>query len=209
MKKYVSMLAIALFSVTMVFCSSNSKNSEGETKAMAQTEKQTTVKPRYEITVTHGGRPLGKIIIETFPDVAPKMCRNFDSLVTSGFYDGCTFHRVIPNFMIQGGDPNSKNKPKETWGMGDPSQTNVQAEFSDKSHKRGILSTARRGDDVNSGTSQFFIMVKDSPFLDRQYTVFGQVLEGMDIVDKIVAVPRDARDNPDEKVEMKIKKIDN
>lgn len=211
MKKYFTMLAIAFFSVTMVFCSSNNQKetAEGEPKTMAQAEQTETIKPKYEISVTHGGKALGKILIQTYPDVAPKMCRNFDSLVTSGFYNGTAFHRVIPSFMIQGGDPNSKNKPRETWGQGDPSQTLIPAEFSKIKHDRGILSTARRGDNINSATSQFFICVAPSYFLDGQYTVFGNVVEGMDIVDKIVNAPRDARDNPNEKIEMQIKKIDN
>lgn len=164
--------------------------------------------PKYIITVTHLGKEVGKITLELFPDVAPKHCANFDSLVSIGFYNGTAFHRVIPGFMIQGGDPNSKDKPKNTWGTGDPSQTKVPAEFSDITHERGILSTARRGDDINSATSQFFIMVKDSPFLDGQYTVFGKVTEGMDIADYIVNAPRDSRDNPNDKIEMNIKKAE-
>ncbi len=206
MKRYLTLLTLALFAVTIAFCTSN--NQEGESSDMASEEKNETPKPKYEINVTHGGEDMGKIIIETFPDAAPKMCRNFDSLVTINFYDGTAFHRVIPGFMIQGGDPNSKDKPRETWGYGDPSQRKIPAEFSDIPHKRGILSTARGGNDINSATSQFFIMVNDAPHLDKQYTVFGKVLEGMDVVDKIVAVPKDSRDNPVEKVEMKITKIE-
>ncbi len=161
--------------------------------------------PQYVISITHEGKAVGDIAIETFPEVAPKHCANFDSLVSEGFYDGTAFHRVIPGFMIQGGDPNSKNKPRDTWGYGDPNQKTVPAEFNDISHKRGILSTARSRD-INSASSQFFIMVEDGPFLDRQYTVFGKVLEGMDIADYVVNVSRDHNDNPDEKVEMTIKK---
>lgn len=210
MKRTIHFLSLIFFlSLMLTNCSEAKKSSdavkEGE---QMQTQEQAPLpeKPQYIITVTHGGNPLGEIVVETFPKVAPLMCRNFDSLVTSGFYDGCAFHRVIPGFMIQGGDPNSKNKPREYWGQGDPSQTNIKAEFSDISHKRGILSTARKGNDVNSGTSQFFIMVSDYPSLDKQYTVFGQVVSGMDVADKIVSVPRDQRDNPNEKVEMSIKR---
>jgi len=149
---------------------------------------------------------LGTIIIELFPDIAPKHVANFDSLVAIGFYNGTTFHRVVPNFVIQGGDPNSKSKPRELWGYGDPSQKRIPAEFSTISHRRGILSAAR-AEDPNSATSQFFICVADAPWLDGQYTVFGRVLEGMDVVDIIANLPRDERDNPIDRVEMTITKL--
>ncbi len=163
-------------------------------------------RPQYKITVTQKGDTLGKIIIELFPDIAPKHVANFDSLVSIGFYDGTAFHRVIPGFMIQGGDPNSKTQPRERWGFGDPSQTRVPAEFSKISHRRGIVSAARAAD-PNSATSQFFICVADATWLDGQYSVFGRVLKGMEVADKIVNVPRDQRDNPIDKVEMTIVKL--
>lgn len=162
---------------------------------------------QYKITVTQKGKTLGSLIIELFPDVAPKHVANFDSLVAIGFYNGTAFHRVIPGFMIQGGDPNSKTKPREQWGFGDPSQRRIPAEFSKIAHKRGIVSAARAAD-PNSATSQFFICVADAPWLDGQYTVFGRVLEGMDVADMIVNVPRDQRDNPVDKVEMTIVKLE-
>jgi len=161
---------------------------------------------KYEITVTQKGEELGKIKIELFPDKAPKHVRNFDSLVSIKFYDGTAFHRVIPNFMIQGGDPNSKDKPRETWGFGDPSQAKVPAEFNDTKHVRGIVSMAR-SNDPNSASSQFFIMHGNAPHLDGQYSAFGKVISGMEVVDKIANLPRDKRDNPLDKVEMKIVKI--
>ncbi len=164
-------------------------------------------RPKYEISVTHGGEDKGTIVLETFPDISPKHAHNFDSLVTIGFYNGTAFHRVIPGFMIQGGDPNSKNGPKETWGYGDPSQTKVPAEFNDISHKPGILSAAR-SNDPNSATSQFFICHGEATFLDGQYTVYGQVLEGIELVDYIAKVPRDSKDNPNEKVEITITKVE-
>lgn len=163
-------------------------------------------RPQYLIKTFQKGAELGTIKIELFNDVAPKHVANFDSLVSIGFYDGTAFHRVIPGFMIQGGDPNSKDKPREMWGFGDPSQQTVPAEFSSLKHKRGIISAARKPD-PNSATSQFFICVADAPHLDGQYSIFGQVIEGMDIVDKIVNMPRDSRDNPIDKVEMKIEKV--
>jgi peptidyl-prolyl cis-trans isomerase B (cyclophilin B) len=163
-------------------------------------------KPKYEITVKQLGKELGKIVIELFPDIAPKHVANFDSLVKVGFYDGCAFHRVIPGFMIQGGDPNSKTEPKEKWGFGRPDQARVPAEFNKTSHARGILSAAR-SQDPNSASSQFFICVADAKFLDGQYTAFGQTISGIEVADKIVNSPRDSRDNPNDKIEMFIKKI--
>jgi cyclophilin family peptidyl-prolyl cis-trans isomerase len=136
----------------------------------------------------------GEIDIRFFPDVAPNHVKNFIDLAEKGFYNGTKFHRVIPGFMIQGGDPNTKTANTSTWGTGG-SGKNVAAEFNTISHKRGIVSMAR-ANDPNSASSQFFIVVKDSPFLDRQYTVFGQVTKGMDVADKIVSAPRDANDRP-------------
>lgn len=187
--------------------SENDKTKQQENLAENKKAEEKVEKPVYMITATQGGEELGKIKVEFFPETAPKTCAHLDQLISSGFYDGLAFHRVIPGFMIQGGDPNSKDQPRQTWGVGGNQQKTVPAEFSKISHKRGILSMARKGNDVNSATSQFFIVVKDSPFLDGQYTVFGKVLEGMEVADKIVNAPRDARDNPNEKIEMKIEKV--
>ncbi len=148
----------------------------------------------------------GNIELKFFPDVAPNHVNNFIELAKKGFYDGTTFHRVIPGFMIQGGDPNSKNPDKSKHGMGGPGYT-VKAEFNDKPHKRGTLSMARSAD-PNSAGSQFFICVADAPFLNKQYTVFGEVVSGMDVVDKIVSQPRDRMDNPNDRVEMKVKIVE-
>jgi peptidyl-prolyl cis-trans isomerase B (cyclophilin B) len=145
----------------------------------------------------------GNITLKFFPEVAPGHVKNFIDLAKKGFYDGTTFHRVIPGFMIQGGDPNSKNSDKRSHGTGGPGYT-IKAEFNDRPHKRGTLSMARAGHPDSAG-SQFFICVKDSSFLDRQYTVFGEVESGMEAVDKIVSQPRDSNDNPNERVEMKVK----
>jgi cyclophilin family peptidyl-prolyl cis-trans isomerase len=136
----------------------------------------------------------GEIDIRFFPDVAPNHVKNFIDLAKKGFYNGTKFHRVIPGFMVQGGDPNTSSGAPSTWGTGG-SGKNVAAEFNAISHKRGIVSMAR-AQDPNSASSQFFIVVKDSPFLDKQYTVFGQVIKGMDVADKIVSAPKDANDRP-------------
>ena len=144
----------------------------------------------------------GNIVIQLFPDVAPGHVENFVKLAQDGFYDGTTFHRVIPDFMIQGGDPNSKDEDRSNDGQGGPGFT-INAEFSDVPDKRGILSMAR-AQDTNSAGSQFFIVVADSNFLDGEEAVFGEVIEGMDVADKIVDVKRDGNDNPLEKVTMKV-----
>ncbi|HYA85603.1 MAG TPA: peptidylprolyl isomerase [Nitrospirota bacterium] len=148
----------------------------------------------------------GNITLKFFPDVAPGHVKNFIDLAKKGFYDGTTFHRVIPNFMIQGGDPNSKNADRRSHGTGGPGYT-IKAEFNDRPHKRGTLSMARSASPDSAG-SQFFICVNDSPFLDRQYTVFGEVVSGMDVADKIVSQPRDANDNPNDRIEMKVKIVE-
>lgn len=145
----------------------------------------------------------GDIEIEFYPDLAPRHVENFIKLAKDGFYNGTIFHRVIPGFMIQGGDPNTKDTlKKETYGQGGPGH-NVKAEFNDIPHKRGIVSMARAADPDSAG-SQFFIVVEDSRFLDRKYTVFGQVKKGIGVADKIVNLPRDERDNPKERAEMTV-----
>lgn len=148
----------------------------------------------------------GNIELRFFPDVAPNHVNNFIELAKKGFYDGTTFHRVIPDFMIQGGDPNSKNPDKSMHGTGGPGYE-IKAEFNSKPHKRGTLSMARSSDPDSAG-SQFFICVADAPYLDRKYTVFGEVVSGIEAVDKIVMQPRDRSDNPNEPIVMKVKIIE-
>ena len=175
--------------------------------AFAATPAKAKAKPETATTASKGNEDvailktsLGTIVFRFYEKDAPKHVANFKKLATSGFYDGTTFHRVIPGFMIQGGDPNSKDADRTNDGLGG-SGSNVPAEFNANKHLRGTVSMAR-AQDPNSASSQFFICVKPTPFLDGQYSVFGQVLEGMDVVDKIVNVPRDARDNPIDKVVM-------
>jgi len=159
----------------------------------------------------------GDIKLEFFDEIAPKHVESFKLHAQNGYYDGTIFHRVIPGFMIQGGDPLSKSEDKSRhgtggnaakyFGIGDEnseSSWDLPAEFSATPHERGILSMAR-SQNPDSGGSQFFICVADARFLDNQYTVFGKVVSGMDVVDSIVNAPRDARDNPDERIEMKVK----
>ncbi len=159
----------------------------------------------------------GDIVLEFFDDIAPKHVESFKLHAQNGYYNGTTFHRVIPGFMIQGGDPLTKSEDRSRHGTGgnaakyfgigtesDESSWDLPAEFSATPHTRGILSMAR-SNNPDSGGSQFFICVADARFLDNQYTVFGKVVSGMDVVDAIVSAPRDARDNPDDRIEMKVR----
>ena len=143
----------------------------------------------------------GSIKFSLLPDIAPETVRNFVTLAKNGFYDGTLFHRIIPGFMIQGGDPNTKDPNKKSqWGMGGPGHT-IKAEFSSRSHLEGIVSMARATDPDSAG-SQFFIVTKDSTFLDREYTVFGEVTDGMDVAHKIENLPRDGNDCPKQEAKM-------
>ncbi|MBL0339929.1 MAG: peptidylprolyl isomerase [Bacteroidetes bacterium] len=158
-------------------------------------------KPQYQISTTRAGNPLGTFNIELFPLIAPLHVQNFDSLVNDQFYDSTAFHRVVPGFVIQGGDPNTISGPISTWGQGQPWQVTVNAEFSVVRHLRGIIGAAR-DNDPNSANSQFYICVANATFLDGNYTVFGKVTSGMDIVDTIVNAPRDVNDVPLQKIAM-------
>ena len=159
----------------------------------------------------------GDIVLEFFDDIAPKHVESFKLHAQNGYYNGTTFHRVIPGFMIQGGDPLTKSDDRSRHGTGgnaakyfgigtesDESTWDLPAEFSPTPHERGILSMAR-SQNPDSGGSQFFICVADARFLDNQYTVFGKVVSGMDAVDAIVNAPRDARDNPNDRINMKVR----
>ena len=149
---------------------------------------------------------LGTIVIEFFSEDAPNHIDNFIGLTESGFYDGTIFHRIIPGFMIQGGDPNTINGDPNTWGTGGPS-TSVNAEFNSIKHNRGIVSMARSAD-PNSGGSQFFIVHKNSNFLDEQYTVFGRIAteESFQTLDKIISVEIGSSDRPIDSEQVKITK---
>jgi len=137
----------------------------------------------------------GEMVIELWPDVAPKTVENFKKLARENFYDGTAFHRVIKGFMIQGGDPLTKDESAQgRWGTGGPGYQ-VKAEFNEKSHRRGVISMAR-SQDPNSAGSQFFLCHQDSKFLDRQYTTFGQLIKGEEVLDKIANTPTKTPDRP-------------
>jgi len=195
-------LFIALFAIFMgVAASAQAQTPAPKTITVAKEEIK-----KMSGTIAIVETKFGNITLKFFPEVAPGHVKNFIDLAKKGFYDGTTFHRVIPGFMIQGGDPNSKDPNKSKHGQGGPGYT-IKAEFNDKPHKRGTLSMARAGHPDSAG-SQFFICVKDSPFLDKQYTVFGEVESGIEVVDKIVSQPRDANDNPNDRIEMKVKIVE-
>jgi cyclophilin family peptidyl-prolyl cis-trans isomerase len=152
----------------------------------------------------------GDIEVELYSDSAPKTVENFKALTKKGFYDGLIFHRIVPGFVIQGGDPYTRDTTnRRRWGTGGPGW-NIKAEFNKNTHARGVLSMARSQDPDSAG-SQFFIVLKDSNFLDGQYTIFGKVKSGMDAVDKIASLKTDHADapiNPDQAEMIKVTVID-
>jgi len=187
MRRIRSLATIAFLTALLIGCGRKEKKMEEPQVAVIETK-------------------FGKMVVEFYDKDAPKTVANFKKLANEGFYNGTTFHRVIPGFMIQGGDPNSKDDDRSNDGTGGPGYT-IPAEIK-RENKRGTIATARLGDQVNpekrSSGSQFFINVKDNNFLNGGYTVFGDVIAGMDVADKIAAVPRDSRDNPKEKIEMTV-----
>ena len=159
----------------------------------------------------------GDMVVEFYPDVAPMHVESFVALANEQYFDGTTFHRVIPDFVIQGGDPNSKlenrslhgtgGRAGKFFGIGDENDQNtwlIPAEFNDIPHTKGILSMARTND-PNSASSQFFVCHGDPSFLDNNYTVFGKVIQGLEVIDSIANVEKDMNDNPLEKIEMTVK----
>ncbi|MFN2476835.1 MAG: peptidylprolyl isomerase [Chthoniobacterales bacterium] len=148
----------------------------------------------------------GEMVAEFWPEVAPNTVENFKKLARSGFYDGTAFHRVIKGFMIQGGDPLTKDESKQSrWGTGDPGYK-VKAEFNDKSHTRGVLSMARSQDPDSAG-SQFFIVHGNAKFLDKQYTAFGKLIKGDDVLEKIATTQTVPGDRPVKRMNVESVKI--
>jgi len=184
---------IAFFAVSAAFAAGGGNFTPEEIKSMEKA--RAVIETKF-----------GNITLKFYPDVAPNHVDNFIELAKKGFYDGTTFHRVIPGFMIQGGDPNSKSPDRSKHGTGGPGY-NLKAEFNKRPHKRGTLSMARSAHPDSAG-SQFFICVADARFLDRKYTAFGEVERGMDVADKIASVPKDANENPLEPVPMKVRIVE-
>ena len=185
MRKFLIFFVLSAFLITL------------STQAFAQSDEKVAV---LETTQ-------GKIVIEFFPEEAPNHVANFINLTDSGFYDGVLFHRIIPGFMIQGGDPNTKTDDNSTWGIGGPGYS-IDAEFNDIKHNRGIVSMAR-SQNPNSAGSQFFIVHQNSNFLDEQYTVFGRIAtqESFETLDKLASIKTGQRDIPINTEEAKITKV--
>ena len=161
----------------------------------------------------------GHMIVEFYPDVAPMHVESFVALANEKYFDGTTFHRVIPDFVIQGGDPNSKlenrslhgtgGRAGKFFGIGDENDSStwlIPQEFNSIAHEKGVLSMARTND-PNSASSQFFVCHGDPSFLDNNYTVFGKVIQGLEVIDSIANVEKDMNDNPLEKIEMTVKMV--
>ena len=208
------LLTLTLLALVMSCAPANDKNTGTQTESTAtETTAVTASQPapvpeakaaeeekpmsNYQNKIAELHTSMGEIDLRFFPEVAPNHVKNFIDLSEKGFYNGTKFHRVIEGFVIQGGDPNTVSGPRNTWGTGG-SGKNVPAEFNSIHHGRGILSMARSSN-PNSASSQFFICVADVPSLDNQYTVFGEVTKGMDVVDKIVAASK-GMENPSEPV---------
>ncbi|ODA39859.1 peptidylprolyl isomerase [Desulfosporosinus sp. BG] len=201
MRKFSVMMFISILVIilTIIGCGAQTKNeattpspNKDNTQTQSNTSPELSVKNNPIVTITMANRD--QIKVELYPDVAPNTVKSFVSLVQKGFYNGLIFHRVIPGFMIQGGDPNGN-------GTGGPGYT-IKGEFTNNGfvnnlkHERGVISMGRLQNDPNSAGSQFFIMADTMPSLDGDYAAFGKVISGMDAVDKIVNSPRDKSDKP-------------
>ena len=213
----LSVLVIAAFAIVLSGCAQKQEQAERPKAETEAPEKKAEGSPeamkvaqvladslKQDVAVIE--TDLGNIFFKFYEEDAPLHAANFKKLAGEGFYDGCSFHRIIPGFVIQGGDPFSKDEDRSDDGTGGPGYT-IPAEIKVQ-HTRGSVAAARQGDQVNpekrSSGSQFYICMKELPNLDRGgYSVYGQVVEGMDVADKIVAVDRDRRDNPLQKIEMK------
>jgi len=176
----------AALALALASCSNGAKDEAAAEAEPAPSVEVTRIDPEVAVISVEGH---GEMVMELLPGVAPKTVENFKKLVREGFYDGTTFHRVVPGFMIQGGDPNTKDRDPRNDGLGGPGYR-IEAEFNGTPHLRGVVSMARKASPDTAG-SQFFIVVEDSPHLDRQYTAFGRLVSGIEVADKIVAVPRD------------------
>ncbi|HEY3251345.1 MAG TPA: peptidylprolyl isomerase [Ignavibacteria bacterium] len=220
----VKLTSVLLFAMSFIFYSCGGKKTDTTDVQKKDTTKQTQTQTQQDQTIKKDTMKvkdttkttdtdkepnvvvlktsMGEIEIELYPKDAPQHVANFKKLVKEKFYDGTTFHRVIPGFMIQGGDPNSKDNDKSNDGVGGPGYT-IPAEIKLK-HEKGSVAAARLGDQVNpkkeSSGSQFYIVTGEASHLDGQYTVFGKVTKGMDIALKIEKADRDERDNPKTKV---------
>lgn len=193
-KKFYLTVSLILLIFTMSACGESKGNKNGETITIKEN-------PIVTITMENGG----EIIAELYPKIAPNTVNNFISLIKDNYYDGLIFHRVIPGFMVQGGDPDGNGTGGPGYGIkGEFNSNNFD---NDLKHDRGVLSMARSSQPDSAG-SQFFIMVADSPHLDDDYAGFGKVIKGLEAVDKIVSVDRDGSDKPNEDQQIKTVTVD-
>jgi len=194
MKSFISLCVLSL--VLGLSGAQAQETNAGPKKAETKDQKPANTNEVAVISTTEGA-----MVIEFWPDVAPKTVENFKTLAKKGFYDGTCFHRVIKGFMIQGGDPLTKDASKEAmWGTGDPGYK-VKAEFNDRHHDRGVISMARSQDPDSAG-SQFFICHGNPHFLDHQYTAFGKLIKGDDVLEKIATTATHPPDRPDKRMEI-------
>jgi peptidyl-prolyl cis-trans isomerase B (cyclophilin B) len=216
MNRLLGLILLTLLVIGVLFMTYEKENDV----AVISTEKENDVaviSTEKENDVAVISTNFGDMVVEFYPDIAPMHVDSFVALINEEYFNGTTFHRVIPGFMIQGGDPNSRNENRATHGTGgragkffglgneeDPSTWLIPQEFSDTPHVKGILSMARTND-PNSASSQFFVCHDNANFLDNNYTVFGKVIDGLDIIDQIANVAKDQNDNPFERVEMSIR----
>ena len=198
MKIAVSLCALSLVCGVAAAQAQETKNeTKAEPKAENKANKDKAPVNTNEVAVIKTTE--GEMVIEFWPDVAPKTVENFKTLARKGFYDGTCFHRVIKDFMIQGGDPLTKDPGKEAyWGTGDPGYK-IKAEFNDHHHDRGVISMARSNDPDSAG-SQFFICHGNPRFLDGKYTAFGKLIKGDDVLEKIATTPTHAPDRPNRRM---------
>ncbi len=193
------MLTLLMFSVAC----SPAENKPAADSAATKPQPSTTVAaltPDEEIAVVETS--YGKFKIRFYSDVAPKHVEHFKKLTQQGFYDGLAFHRAVPNGIIQGGDPTTRGDDRSRWGTGEPGQPTVPAEFNSRPFIRGTVGAARKGNDVNSATSQFFICLDERPSWNGNYTVFGEVIQGLSTVQIISNQP--TGEEPGEKLREKV-----
>jgi cyclophilin family peptidyl-prolyl cis-trans isomerase len=179
----------------------NSSSSSSSAPSVKKAPPIPALQPGEEIVVIET-ESFGKVKIQLFPDVAPRHVENFKKRINEGFYNGLAFHRAVPNLIVQGGDPNTRDKDRSTWGMGDESLPKVNAEFSDRPFVKGTLGAARASD-PNSASTQFFLCVGPFPQWDGQYTNFGQIIEGLSNVQVMTMAPTEADEKLKDKIVMR------
>jgi peptidyl-prolyl cis-trans isomerase B (cyclophilin B) len=199
-----TILFACIASLTLGLTVAQAEEAQPPVAAKPETKEPTPPVTTPEVAVIKTSE--GTMVLEFWPDVAPGHVKNFKDLAAKGFYDGTCFHRVIAGFMIQGGDPLTKDEAnKARWGTGDPGYK-IKAEFNNKPHVRGVLSMARSNDPDSAG-SQFFICHAPAPSLDNKYTAFGKLIKGDDVLEKIATTPKNARDVPNKRMAIESIKI--